>query len=858
MKNLLTKSGLIISIVLSVTALTISAKDNVPVETGTFTPDWNNLGAWECPEWYENAKFGIWAHWGPQCEAEDGDWYARGMYFKGSEQYNWHVSHFGDPSVFGLKDLCNAWKAEEWDPDSLIKLYKSVGAQYFMTLGEHHDNFDLWNSPYQEWNSVNVGPKRDIVKGWSDACKKYGLPLGVSIHGSHAWTWLEPSQAFDGNLTKADGYTLNADGSEKWWKGLDPQELYAQNHVHSTGWDNSGTIHSQWDWSDGASLPSEAYKMKLQNRVLELINDYDPAMLYFDDTVLPFYGCDESIGLNILADYYNHSAKEHNGIPQCVVMGKILNEQQKEAMLWDIERGAPDKTQTKHWQTCTCIGDWHYSQSVYNNNGYKSAETVIRMLVDIVSKNGNLLLNIPVRGNGTIDDKELTILKGIKAWMDVNKSSIYGTRPWKVYGEGPTAAAANPINSQGFNEGTSYSSKDIRFAQRNDTLFATIMVWPSLTKYTIGSLAVSSPYFSGDVKSASLLGYGTLPYAMDNNGLTVKLPTTRPNIISAVLAITFSKSITYNNLLQLESSIDSTLTSLSDRINDNTGGYSKNEVEKLKESIEEAKSTNASSDSATINTAFTKLQTAYLDFTNNGYNTGGKPDMTNATNVTTKYLKEAENFSRTDNSTTRFGSPKYWTVNNFKIPQTDGSGTKNGIDKYTGKSALMLGVWNDASSNTAGSLSSARIYQKVHLTKGKYYFGATYNTIYNLSDAYLFATYNIVNNTSITTKTIAYYNISNGSSDSNYYGINFTLDQDSDIYLGWSADLTTNSTQEFRADKIMLLKYDDATGISENMSGENEADNQYFSIDGIEIKKPLEKGLFILRSKGKGKVVINK
>ena len=858
MKNLLTKSGLIISIVLSVTALTISAKDNVPVETGTFTPDWNNLGAWECPEWYENAKFGIWAHWGPQCEAEDGDWYARGMYFKGSEQYNWHVSHFGDPSVFGLKDLCNAWKAEEWDPDSLIKLYKSVGAQYFMTLGEHHDNFDLWNSPYQEWNSVNVGPKRDIVKGWSDACKKYGLPLGVSIHGSHAWTWLEPSQAFDGNLTKADGYTLNADGSEKWWKGLDPQELYAQNHVHSTGWDNSGTIHSQWDWSDGASLPSEAYKMKLQNRVLELINDYDPAMLYFDDTVLPFYGCDESIGLNILADYYNHSAKEHNGIPQCVVMGKILNEQQKEAMLWDIERGAPDKTQTKHWQTCTCIGDWHYSQSIYNNNGYKSAETVIRMLVDIVSKNGNLLLNIPVRGNGTIDDKELTILKGIKAWMDVNKSSIYGTRPWKVYGEGPTAAAANPINSQGFNEGTSYSSKDIRFAQRNDTLFATIMVWPSLTKYTIGSLAVSSPYFSGDVKSASLLGYGTLPYAMDNNGLTVKLPTTRPNIISAVLAITFSKSITYNNLLQLESSIDSTLTSLSDRINDNTGGYSKNEVEKLKESIEEAKSTNASSDSATINTAFTKLQTAYLDFTNNGYNTGGKPDMTNATNVTTKYLKEAENFSRTDNSTTRFGSPKYWTVNNFKIPQTDGSGTKNGIDKYTGKSALMLGVWNDASSNTAGSLSSARIYQKVHLTKGKYYFGATYNTIYNLSDAYLFATYNIVNNTSITTKTIAYYNISNGSSDSNYYGINFTLGQDSDIYLGWSADLTTNSTQEFRADKIMLLKYDDATGISENMSGENEAGNQYFSIDGIEIKKPLEKGLFILRSKGKGKVVINK
>jgi len=545
MKKLLKKYRLVVSMALSVTALTMSAKDNVPVKTGKFTPEWNNLGAWECPKWFEDAKFGIWAHWGPQCEAEDGDWYARFMYYKGSGQYNWHVSHFGDPSVFGLKDLCNAWKAEQWNPDSLIKLYKSVGAQYFMTLGNHHDNFDLWNSPYQEWNSVNVGPKRDIVKGWSDACKKYNLPLGVSIHASHAWTWLEPSQNFDGNLTKADGYKPNPDGTEKWWKGLDPQELYAQNHEHSAGWEKSGTIHSQWGWGNGASQPSKEYKMKLQNRVLELINDYDPAMLYFDDTVLPFYGCDESVGLNILADYYKHSAKEHHGTPQCGEMGKILNEQQKDAMLWDIERGAPDKAQDKPWQTCTCIGDWHYSQSNYNNNRYKNAGTVIGMLVDIVSKNGNLLLSVPVRANGTIDDKELNVLKGIKAWMDVNKSSIYGTHPWKVYGEGPTAAAANPINSQGFNEGTSYSSKDIRFAERNDTLFATIMAWPSTEKYTIGSLAASSPYYSGKVKSVKLLGYGSLSYTMEKDGLAVQLPTTHPNDISAVLAITFSKSKTH-------------------------------------------------------------------------------------------------------------------------------------------------------------------------------------------------------------------------------------------------------------------------------------------------------------------------
>lgn len=140
-------------------------KGNVPVGTGQFTTAWESLDAWECPEWFKDAKFGIWAHWGPQCQAEAGDWYARFMYYEGSGQNQWHYEHFGDPDVFGFKDVCNAWKAQNWNPDALVELYKSVGARYFMALGNHHDNFDLWNSPYQEWNSVNVGPKKDIIKG---------------------------------------------------------------------------------------------------------------------------------------------------------------------------------------------------------------------------------------------------------------------------------------------------------------------------------------------------------------------------------------------------------------------------------------------------------------------------------------------------------------------------------------------------------------------------------------------------------------------------------------------------------------------------------------------------------------------
>ena len=387
--------------------------ENVAVkQDGPFEPTWESVAGWECPEWFKDAKFGIWAHWGPQCQAEDGDWYARFMYYQGSGQYNWNVSHFGNPAVYGLKELIRDWTASQWDPEELVALYKSVGARYFMTLGNHHDNFDLWDSPYQEWNSVNIGPKRDIVKGWSDACKKNGLPLGVSMHASHAWTWLEPSTNFDGNLTKADG-------AGKWWEGYDPQELYAQNHPHSSGWENSGTIHSQWAWGNGAALPSQAYKMKFQNRVLQCINDYAPDMLYFDDTVLPFYGCDESIGLNILQHFYNSSAAQHGGQQQVVTMGKILNEAQKEALLWDVERGIPDRPQAKYWQTCTCIGDWHYN---INNTNYKSAEQVVSMLVDIVSKNGNLLLSVPIRGNGTIDQKERNVLAGIKAWTAVMRT----------------------------------------------------------------------------------------------------------------------------------------------------------------------------------------------------------------------------------------------------------------------------------------------------------------------------------------------------------------------------------------------------------------------------------------------------
>ncbi len=775
-------------------------QNDVAVQTGPYSPDWQSLGAWECPEWFKDAKFGIWAHWGPQCHAEDGDWYGRFMYYDGSGQNKWHWDHFGDPAEFGLKDLCNDWKAQNWDPEALVNLYKSVGARYFMALGNHHDNFDLWNSPYQEWNSVNVGPKKDIIKGWSDACKKAGLPLGVSIHASHAWTWLEPSQAYDGNLTKADG-------AGKWWEGLDPQELYAQNHEHSRGWMDSGTIHSQWDWGNGASLPSEAYKKKYQNRVLELINDYAPDMIYFDDTAMPFYGCDDAIGQNILAHYYNNSAAKHGGTPQVIATGKVLNNDQKKYMMWDVERGVPDRIQEEYWQTCTCIGSWHYDVNVYNRGGYKSAQQVVCMLVDIVSKNGNLLLSIPVRSDGTIDDKEQKILADIKAWMDINSASIYGTRPWKTFGEGPLADAANPLSAQGFNEGNNYSSKDVRYVQRNDTLYATIMRWPSGKSFTFSSLGKSSEYYNGEVKSLRLLGYGDVEYTESIEGLTVTLPDVHPNDIAPVFEITFvagtDQSATLEEVIE---GYEALLTKLTPQASNNTGKLSKKGLEEFAKALSDAREHVGESEAnqkiviATVNDAYQKLMT-------DGRNQPGEPMEGYEADLTTTGLVEASNFSASEMGK-RFGTPQNWTVENYGIAMTNGD-TKNGIDSYPGYNTIMLGRWlSEEVQPIESDITNTRIYRTVHLEPGTYYFGVLFETHYNIPESsYIFAANNTLTTQAVEGNSIAFAH-TNAATTGKWFGIRFFIDQEQDVVLGWQANLAEGATeQEIRVKEVKLLSY---------------------------------------------------
>lgn len=496
-----------------------------------FKPEWSSLENYQVPDWFRNAKFGIWAHWGPQCQPERGDWYARGMYQEGSDQYHYHIEKYGHPSVFGFKDVIHEWKAEKWDPETLMDLYKSTGAQYFMALANHHDNLDLYKSKHQPWNSTNVGPKKDLVGGWAEAAKKRGMKFGVSVHAAHAWTWYETAQRSDKNGpykgVPYDGKMSKEDGKGKWWEGYDPQELYAQNHALSHNSENDSAIHGQWHWdvNSGVSVPTASYCENFKQRTLELIDNYDPDVVYFDDTALPLWPI-SNVGLEIAAHYYNKSKKENDDKVEVVITGKILDEQQRKCMIWDIERGQSNKIEPEPWQTCTCIGAWHYDRRIYDNNRYKSAKTVIHMLVDVVSKNGNLLLSVPLRGDGSLDNKARATVEGIADWMKINAEAIIDTRPWHVFGEGPAQEDAPELQGQGFNEGKGkpFTSEDIRFTKKGNTLYAIVMGVSDGKTFRVTSLGKEKAD-QQIINKVEILGYrGNVKYTQHNDGLEVFIP----------------------------------------------------------------------------------------------------------------------------------------------------------------------------------------------------------------------------------------------------------------------------------------------------------------------------------------------
>ncbi|WP_338095155.1 alpha-L-fucosidase [Segatella maculosa] len=499
-----------------------------PIQKGKYKPTWESLSDYECPAWFRDAKFGIWAHWGPQCQPEYGDWFARRMYEQGSDAYTFSKEARNPQKDFGFKDWIREWKAERWDPERLVKLYQDCGARYFFALANHHDNFDLWDSKYQPWNAVSLGPQKNIIAGWAAACRKLGMPLGLSVHAAHAWTWYETARGADTSGTfkgqPYDGCLTKADGKGTWWDGLDPQDLYEQRHTRSK---NNG----EWDWNPTqVTLPDQAYCDRFYNRTMDLINKYDPSVVYFDDTVLPLYPFSDA-GLQLTAHLYNKSMARNGGRNEIVVTGKVLKEWHKKALMWDVERGTPDRIQPQAWQTCTCIGSWHYDKRRFFDGTYKTAQAVIQTLVDVVSKNGNLLLSVPVKGDGTIDSLEYKVVCEVGTWLKANGESIYGTRPWVIFGEGPAVDSPQPLKDQGFNEGkVTFTSADIRYVTKGKTLYATTLCAPQP-----GSMVTLKAVKKA--RRVSLLGHGKVAFRQTKHGLSVTLPATLPNQIALVMKI---------------------------------------------------------------------------------------------------------------------------------------------------------------------------------------------------------------------------------------------------------------------------------------------------------------------------------
>jgi alpha-L-fucosidase len=490
---------------------------------GKFQPSWESLAQYQVPEWYRDAKFGIWAHWGPGCQPEQGDWYARKMYIEGEADYLDHLARYGHPSEFGFKEICHAWKAENWNPEALMKLYKRAGAQYFVALANFHDNFDNWNSKYQPWNSVNIGPKKDLIGGWAAAARKEGLRFGVTLHGARAWEWYDVTLGADKSGPKKgvpyDGKLTKADGKGTWWEGYDPQDLYAQDHGPGQ---------------------SEAYTVKFYNRCLDLLNRYHPDLLYFDDSTLPLSKQPE-IGLGILAHFYNASAQWHHGCNEAVVNLKQLTDEQKKCMVWDIEAGRSPRCEPLPWQTDACIGDWHYLRRLYDEKSYRTPDVVIRTLVDIVSKNGNLQLNIPVRGDGTLDSEEIKFLELLGGWMQVNGEGIFGTRPWIIFGEGPDELGP----AENWNEGLArpLDARDIRFTTKGEVVYAYVLGWPA-DKLLIHSMAKGSALVSGEIAKIELLGSDArLNWQRTSEALAITLPDKKPNDCVYCFKITGLKTV---------------------------------------------------------------------------------------------------------------------------------------------------------------------------------------------------------------------------------------------------------------------------------------------------------------------------
>ena len=483
-----------------------------------FEPTFESLRTYSAPEWFRDAKFGIWSHWGPQSVPMFGDWYARNMYIEGTPQYEYHVRHYGHPSKFGYKDICALWKAERFDPASLADKYWKAGARYLMTQGTHHDHFFNYDSKINRMNSVNVGPHKDILALWKKEANRLGMPFGISEHLGASFSWWRVNKGCD----KFGPYAgVPYDGNDPAY-----QDFYHANQEHGT---ENPLAADPWYTSNPEF---RAYWLRCIN---EMIDRFQPDLLY-SDGVLPFgdHWLSEQgkfqdpevyrLGMEAVARLYNTSIDRY-GENRAVYLQKDRREEIYSVGVLDIEKSQLPGIMPQPWHTDTCIVNWCYDV----HHPYKRPEQIIEMIVDIISKNGVMLLNVLQRPDGTIDDDAEFILDKLAGWFAVNGEAVYGTRPWRVFGEGETR-----VRIEGFTEEkTDWGRDDYRFVQKNGAVYAFMMGAAG------GQTAVLRSFADMSVRSVELLGAGPVPFTQEMGVLLVRLPDRLPSICANALKIAF-------------------------------------------------------------------------------------------------------------------------------------------------------------------------------------------------------------------------------------------------------------------------------------------------------------------------------
>lgn len=474
------------------------------IEQGSYTTDWNDLcRQYNTPAWWREAKLGAWSHWDPQSVAENGDWYSRGMYIEGHPQSKYHREHFGHPSEYGYKELCRDWKTDLWDPEELMLLYIKMGARYFLALGNHHDNFDCWDSKYQPWNAVNIGPHQDIIGIWEKVARKHGMPFGIGFHSTPARTWgqfMPVRYASDKHGDKAgipyDAMLTKADGTGKWWEGMDPQDLY-------------GPIHH-----DGRKSLETPFANQFMWRVDDAIRKYQPDMIYFDEHAGNSQidlGIDMGLGEltpQIIANFYNIAEKRTEGRKEVVatfkgVGGRYNSFQHNPELISIVDRSlvkstelyTEDNIMAFPFQTEVSLQEWHYLQG----GKYRSAEEIITRLMQNVARNGCLLLNITQRGRGNIDDEARQICLDIGRWIDINQEAIYSARPFTQWGD-----------------------EHVIYTRQGGYIYATIL-HPSAGAIVLSALSHQSASI-GKIGKVELVENGhRLPFTQTAEGVTIQM-----------------------------------------------------------------------------------------------------------------------------------------------------------------------------------------------------------------------------------------------------------------------------------------------------------------------------------------------